>query len=174
MTGTVLTPITRFTGEHGFLSNFSPDPVELPWLQGIIFPTAEHAFQALKTNALSDIMLIQGASTPARAKQYGRKLTLRPDWDQVKRRMMMEVLLAKFGASTQLTRMLAGTGHRMLVEGNTWGDWYWGAIPVSHLKTSPGLNRELVHAPFWYPDFEEKPGTQLAGWILMMVREIVP
>ena len=40
--------ISRFHGEHAFLSNFSPHPVELPWAEGLVFPTAEHAYQAAK------------------------------------------------------------------------------------------------------------------------------
>ena len=40
--------IAEFEGEYFFLSNFSPHPVRI---DGVEYPTAEHAFQALKTDS---------------------------------------------------------------------------------------------------------------------------
>ena len=37
--------ITKFDGDHFFLSNFFPAPLEF---EGMMFKTSEHAFQAMK------------------------------------------------------------------------------------------------------------------------------
>lgn len=161
-------PVASFTGQYEFLSNFSPDPVELPWQQGLIFRTAEHAFQACKSENEADVIRIHAASTPYRAKQLGRQVTLRPDWEQVKRRMMTEVLLAKFGGNRELTTLLTATGRMVLVEGNTWGDDYWGAVPYElGVPVPPAL-------PFWTsPGTVRLAGQNWLGRILMMVRELL-
>lgn len=39
---------------------------------------------------------------------------------------MAEILEAKFRSRTDLAGRLLATGHVILVEGNTWGDTYWG------------------------------------------------
>lgn len=164
--------ISSFHGEHRFLSNFWPCPVELPWLDGIIFPTAEHAFQACKSEELGDVMLVLAAPTPGEAKRTGRRITIRPDWDQIRKRIMMEVLLAKFGGSTELAAALVATGDHHLVEGNNWGDKFWGALLVTsdrHMPINPQVGVNL-----WVP----AAGSMLAGenWLgrlLMMTRDIV-
>lgn len=132
------TPVTRFTGEHAALSNFAPTPFtlrDIPW------PTSEHAFQAFKSQDPNIWQRIASRPSPAWAKQSGRQLHLRPDWEQVKKRIMLGVLMAKFTQNPAALAVLAGTGDRRLVEGNTWHDQIWGDCecgkPACQL---PGLN----------------------------------
>lgn len=161
--------IVSFTGEHEFLSNFHEHPFMLPALPGTWFNTAEHAFQAAKAMSGVDWAKIVRAPTPYQAKKIGRAIDCRPDWDQIKRQVMLEVLMAKFNLTTSgndLPGQLRDTGDAVLVEGNTWNDRYWGAVPIGQVQRG--------NYPIWKPD----EGSWLAGhnWlgrILMMVREVL-
>lgn len=109
-------------GKNGFLSNFCQS---LIWFGGIQYPTVEHAFQGSKTldwDAREKIALLK---TPAEAKQVGRTVTLRPDWEQMKLDVMYKLLQLKFGIPLYKQLLLA-TGDDYLEETNTWGDTYWG------------------------------------------------
>ena len=39
---------------------------------------------------------------------------------------MYEIVLAKFSQNEYLKRRLLETGNALLIEGNDWGDTYWG------------------------------------------------
>jgi ribA/ribD-fused uncharacterized protein len=105
---------------------------------GIEYRTAEHAFQAAKTLDYGDRMRIAACPTPGDAKRLGRdakKITLRLDWEECKDAIMMEILLMKFTMHVDIRRKLIATAPRRLIEGNTWGDTYWGVV------NGVGLNR---------------------------------
>ena len=114
--------IDRFRGDHAFLSNFHRAPFR--W-QGNVWPTSEAAFQAAKTRDERMRERIRKAPSPATAKRLGRRADLRPDWEHVKDDVMHSILRAKF-AVPELRDALLATGDAELVEGNTWGDTYWG------------------------------------------------
>ena len=116
-------PIVYFRGQHHFLSNFFP--VELIF-NGIHFPTLEHAYQAAKSFDIDGMYSIQQCSA-GRAKRMGQKIDLRPDWEEVKLFVMKELVSKKF-SDPQLGFLLMDTRDRKLVEGNSWGDTYWGRI----------------------------------------------
>lgn len=115
-------PIDGFRDEHAFLSNFYAHPIEI---EGAVYPTAEHAFQALKTEDPAERERVRTAATPKSAKVLGRRVKLRPDWDTVRLSVMEQVVRAKF-ADPEMADLLLGTGHRKLIEGNTWRDRFWG------------------------------------------------
>jgi len=117
------TKIKEFQGEFRFLSNFWPARLHH---DGIEYPTTEHAFQAAKTLDFRDRWNISKLPTPADAKREGRKLVLRPDWEAVKDQVMLELTILKFMNHRKLKEQLLATGHAELIEGNTWGDKYWG------------------------------------------------
>jgi hypothetical protein len=66
---------------------------------------------------------IRRAGKPGEAKRRGRRATIRPDWEEVKLDVMEDLLRQKF---VGLARALVMTGDEELVEGNTWGDRFWG------------------------------------------------
>lgn len=133
-----------------------PVVVGLPWWDpnvGTSFPSVEHAFQAAKvepgepgfTEHYKRIATAgldeqgRGTADPGLAKRLGSPAgfqgagaTLRSGWDQgVKVMVMLACLRAKFhptrsGDDGELARLLIATSPRVLVEGNTWGDTYWG------------------------------------------------
>ncbi|MFT0803343.1 NADAR family protein [Bacillus swezeyi] len=63
---------------------------------------------------------------PNLAKRKGRRVKLRPDWEEVKETFMYEIVKAKFEQNDQLKNRLLQTGESTLIEGNTWGDRVWG------------------------------------------------
>lgn len=114
--------ISSFHGEHFFLSNFYP--FELVW-DGATYPTVEHAYQASKTEDPALRRDIAHAGTPGGAKRMGRSVPLRPDWEDVKLDIMRQLIRLKF-KDLDLRAALLTTGSSYLIEGNTWGDTYWG------------------------------------------------
>lgn len=117
-----MTEIRTFRGKYYFLSNFYP--CRIVW-EGLEYPSSEHAFQAAKTLWPAMREKISTASSPAIAKSYGRRCRLRPDWEEVKLDVMNEILTIKFSNPT-LAAKLKATGDATLIEGNTWGDQFWG------------------------------------------------
>lgn len=131
-------PITRFTGDYGFLSNFFVSP--FPYGR-IAWPTVEHAFQAHKTLDPAARAAIASLPTAREAKKAGRALDLRPDWEQIRKQVMLDLLIAKFRHYPKLARRLAETGGQPLVEGNAWHDQYWGSCNCGQPACQqPGLN----------------------------------
>jgi ribA/ribD-fused uncharacterized protein len=109
--------IVEFKNDYRFLSNF--------WPVGSRGLTIEHYYQAAKTKDWAEKDAIYRASTPGQAKHLGLKVTLRSDWEENKDAVMLSLLRWKF-EDAQLREMLLDTGDAALVEGNTWGDTYWG------------------------------------------------
>jgi ribA/ribD-fused uncharacterized protein len=122
-----MTAITRFRGNYAFLSNFYSSPITV---NGIAFPTVEHAFQAAKVRLdhprrRDAQILIAEHPTPAGAKRAGRSVTLRADWKTAHLPIMRRLLALKF-ADRRLRRLLMDTSDLPLIEGNDWKDTYWG------------------------------------------------
>jgi ribA/ribD-fused uncharacterized protein len=115
-------PILSFSGPWRPLSNFWFVPVRL---DGLKYRSVEHAYQAAKTPDLFWRRHIQKASTPGGAKNLGSRVPLRPDWDDIRVPTMDRLLRQKFDVP-ELGRLLLSTGLAELVEGNTWGDTFWG------------------------------------------------
>ena len=115
--------IREFHGRYRFLSNFYPCSIKV---EDIEFPSVEHAFQAMKTLNPRIRRNIALLPTPGKAKQFGRVLQLREDWDTVRYPIMMELVRQKFTRYGDLAVMLLDTYPAKLVEGNYWNDTYWG------------------------------------------------
>jgi ribA/ribD-fused uncharacterized protein len=115
--------IDNFTGPNAFLSNFYP--CIFNW-DGTTWVTSEHAYQAAKMVLPNDRLQIQRAVTPGQAKKLGRWLRKRDNFDSIKSKIMLEIVEAKFSQNPDLMARLLATGTHELVEGNTWGDTYWG------------------------------------------------
>lgn len=107
--------ISNFHGDYAFLSNFWPGGKD----------TLEHKFQAAKTLDQEERLTILSAATPGRAKKLGQKCKLRPNWEKIKISVMRDLLKEKF-QDPDLRQWLLETGDEELVEGNTWGDTFWG------------------------------------------------
>jgi len=116
--------IDSFSGDDAFLSNFFPSPIE--WREKT-WTTVEHAYQAAKALREEDAEKIRLAETPGRAKRLGRKVSLKPTWDSAKIAIMTRLVREKFVQNPGLRDRLLLTIGEELVEGNTWGDTFWGS-----------------------------------------------
>jgi len=164
--------ISHFVGEYRFLSNFYP--CRIVW-DDEEYPSAEHAFQAAKTLDPLEATSIRKASTPFQAKQRGRKVTLRDDWEEIKDFVMLEILRRKFSVLEFRDRLLA-TKDANLVEGNTWGDLYWGVCDgrgknrlgelLMHVREEQKAQKDLPH-PSERSCPAVKPGSGRKGTIVM-------
>lgn len=141
------TAITSFTGEYRFLSNFALTPVTI----GVIWPTAEHAYQAFKSRDQHYHDVILHTETPGQAKRLGRTVALRSDWEDVKVPIMTGIVTAKFRQNPSAATSLKETGNAWLTEGNSWHDQFWGDCFCGRPACT------VV-------------GRNVLGWILMMVR----
>jgi ribA/ribD-fused uncharacterized protein len=122
--------IEKFTGQYRFLSNF--------WICDIFFVPAhldcnemfhaisvEHAFQAMKAASVEDVRSVLACETPGDAKHKGKEIKLRSGWDKIKNAEMEALLYKKFQIPELKMSLMLTTGAE-LIEGNSWGDTYWG------------------------------------------------
>jgi ribA/ribD-fused uncharacterized protein len=114
--------INFFRGRYDFLSNFYVREIVY---NGFTYKSTEHAYQAAK--AIDPLIhdVIAAADTPGQSKKLVRKIQIREDWAEVKDKIMLDVLRLKFKHYDLRSKLLA-TGNATLIEGNTWGDVYWG------------------------------------------------
>jgi ribA/ribD-fused uncharacterized protein len=130
--------IPRFENEHFFLSNFYENPIFFDSPIGMLqFKTGEHAFQAAKYKAMDPedqkkridyVKAVMDAPTASKAKYAGRSVKIDlAKWEEVKVEAMRDVVFNKF-ESPDMSAKLLSTGFAMLVEGNDWGDTFWGRV----------------------------------------------
>ena len=108
-------------------TNFYSAPINM---NGIMYPTTEHYFQAQKFSPSYPQIVeeIRRASTPREAFNGARKYSdlVRTDWHYGYKDQVMEYALqAKFTQHPNLKQMLIGTGNKKIVE-HTINDSYWG------------------------------------------------
>ena len=95
---TPLEEIDYFRGEYEFLSNFYPTKVVF---DGITYYNAESAYQAQKCFLQTDRLRFALLSADE-AKRLGQKIEIRSDWDEIKYRVMEQVVYAKFAQNPVL------------------------------------------------------------------------
>lgn len=142
--------IAHFDGEFRFLSNFYPFQVKM---EGMVYPSVEHAYQAAKSLDMVDRRMIAELSTPGKAKRAGRILRIRNDWMNIRIPVMEYLVRQKFGKNSILREKLIETYPEELIEGNDWGDTFWGMVAEYKDKN-----------PMWI-------GENHLGEILMKIRQ---
>lgn len=129
--------VPEFRGDYYFLSNYDQ---HMPFVwRNKEFTSGEQAFSYAKTlyprggfnagvesHEIGDKIL--RAATPGEAKALGRRTPVDLElWDGGhKVQIMREIVHAKFQGVTGYGGKLLNTGAMMLVEGNDWGDTFWG------------------------------------------------
>ena len=116
--------IDKFEGEYKFLSNFYPGDhraLELKYQVSKIRISSKESHEwAAK---------IWKCKTPKEARTIGKhklpKKLMKHDFDEKKTIIMFELLKEKF-SDNKLKKKLLATGHAKLIEGNWWGDTFWG------------------------------------------------
>lgn len=140
--------ITSFQGEYRFLSNFWKVEIEY---EDVLYPSVEHAYEAMKTTDKWIRQTIANQETAGRAKNYGKYIELRKDWESIKDNIMLELNRIKY-CDRELRQKLLLTGTVELIEGNHWHDNYWGECSCTDCLRFP-------------------PGNNKLGKILMQIRE---
>lgn len=114
-----------FTKDMIALSNFDETAFYVPSL-GIWVKSNEHLYNMYKTLIQTERDKVLAADSPGKAKGIGRRVTLRPGWDNgVRLRAMQTGLLTKF-AVPELREVLDSTGTLHLIETNRHHDSTWG------------------------------------------------
>lgn len=142
--------IDRFEGDMYFLSNFYP--VEFIY-KGVKYLNSEAAFHAQKQPGREHEF---ANLTPDQAKKLGRSVKLREDWEVVKNDIMHDIVYEKFNQNPNLRRLLIDTGDAYLMEGNWWGDTYWGVckgigknqLGIILMKVRDELSSTMVSATY--------------------------
>ena len=118
----IVNSITEFENEYYFLSNFYEVSIEY---DGLTYGSSEAAFQAQKCMTKEEKLAFTEYD-PDKSKRAGKRVKLSSDWEDVKIRIMEDILRAKFTQHEDIAQRLIDTGEKVLVEGNDWGDVFWG------------------------------------------------
>ncbi|CAE7784604.1 ybiA [Symbiodinium sp. CCMP2456] len=111
--------------ERDEFANFFPCSIEK---DGIVYPSAEHFFQAHKTLEEKQRQRIASASFEE-VYGLGQAATLRPDWEAVKLEVMLEAAERKYAQNPKLAKALLATkGEEMTFTPSAgfWGVDAWG------------------------------------------------
>jgi ribA/ribD-fused uncharacterized protein len=106
---------------------------------GIAYWTVEQYYQAMKTLNTNHRSTI-ATSSAGDAKKLGRKVELRPDWEEIKLSVMEKALRYKFQRGTSQYKKLMSTGSEKIVEWNYWHDNYWGVCTCQRCSARRGEN----------------------------------
>lgn len=109
----------KFRNEYSFLSNMYECSIIY---KGITYKCVESAFQAQKDlSRVNEFAKLSGVE----AKYLGRKVSLRPDWNEVKVNIMYNIVRNKFKQNPELAQKLKNISGP-ITEENTWNDTFWG------------------------------------------------
>jgi len=101
----------EFKGPYKCLSNSYLSPIIV---EGISYPSVEHAFRAAK---ISDRFLKLQISKTSRLSDVEKLLQdawIRPNWDDVKYATLHQLVKLKFESNNELAKILIGTGTKPL------------------------------------------------------------
>ena len=120
--------------EYGCFSNFFPSPVDL---EGVIYATSEHYYQAMKAKTQEEHDYIAEAPTPHESRNRGKQCQIRDGWDNMRDDVMLTVVVTKFTQHSNLADILLSTGDEELIEWAPW-DKYWGKAEDGQGKNKLG------------------------------------
>ena len=108
---------------YNWFSNFELTPIEC---NGMLFPSVENYYQFSKIDNPTLIETKQFTSiTPSNAKQLGRRIKIRNDWEHIKFNVMFTGLITKIKQHSDFkAKLLATEGD--IIEWNNWNDKTWG------------------------------------------------
>lgn len=112
----------RTREKWGAFSNFARIPV---LIDGKLWKTTEHYYQAMKFPDEQTQEIIRSCDTPRMAADLGRSYAARRDWDSVKELYMLIALSHKTEQHEDVKALLLETGDLRIVEESP-HDYYWG------------------------------------------------
>ena len=122
----------QFKGEYAWLSNFAPVEIEY---EGRTYPSLEHAYQAARSIDPSWKDYCASGVSSGNVKRKSKNIIYSADWMEVRVAVMKELCIKKYADPDYKAKLLA-TGSLEIIEGNTWGDTFWGV----DIRTGEGLN----------------------------------
>jgi predicted NAD-dependent protein-ADP-ribosyltransferase YbiA (DUF1768 family) len=85
----------------------------------------ETEYQVAKCKDSKDRVRFLGLA-PGKAKRLGKIIPIREDWESIKLGVMESLVAGKFINWKDLGQKLINTHPMELIEGNWWGDRFWG------------------------------------------------
>lgn len=117
--------VLAFQSPHSPLSNLFITPIER---NGIVYPSAEHAYQHAKAISCEDYALAQsilGNLCPFEAMATGKRVSTNKEWQSSQLKVMEEILRLKMEQASAFADELKATENNYLVE-NTRSP-FWGS-----------------------------------------------
>lgn len=115
-------PYSNFVGGPFLITSelrfFSPSDEPLS------YRTVEHFYQAMKATTVDEFDAVRNTRDTWMAKSLGQRVTLRPDWEQVKYEVMKHALRVKF-SQPAYKRVMIGDRELLLAEDSP-TDFVWG------------------------------------------------
>lgn len=124
--------ITEFKNGYRWLSNFYPCEIQFG---DYVYPTVEHAYQSAKSNDDLWKQYCVQELNPVIIKKESKLVKLVYNWESIKVNVMWKCINRKYNKEP-FKQLLIDTKKELLVEGNNWGDEFWGV----NLKTGKGKN----------------------------------
>ena len=118
-------PIRFYTPEFYVFNNFSAHAV---MFGGKLYPTSEHAYQAVKCTDPEGREDIRNARSPLEAKILANELyksARDPDWANKKVAVLEEILRAKVAQHPEAQEALRKSGSEIIIEDSP-DDYFWG------------------------------------------------
>ena len=118
--------IKFYSSGFDVLDNFSAHSIIV---DGIRYPTVEHAYQALKCLDENGREAIKNSISPTNAKYLSNIVYAEykdPNWDQIKLRVMAQLFNLKFDQHEDIQDALAATGSEDIQENSPY-DSFWGS-----------------------------------------------
>ena len=113
--------IKSFRNEYFFLSNmYNCDVI----YNGYLFNSAEAAYMSAKNNS-DQWLYFCLTNSPYKIKKESNRIKLVDNWDSIKLKVMNAVVRSKFSNEIMYNKLKSTIGYK-LIEGNWWGDEFWG------------------------------------------------
>jgi len=116
---------------YGCFSNFSKHPITV---DGKVYATTEHFYQASKMVSEADHESVRLSDTPKSAKNLAYCLPMKDNWEDIKYKVMVDALIYKATQHQDIKEILMNTGDEILEEASP-KDAIWGTG-----KDGKGLN----------------------------------
>lgn len=151
--------IERFRGEHFYLSNMYPLKVPILAICGVEVPTSEHVYMSGRFVDIAiqrEVAAIRADTDDSSPYAHGKAVKVfahnlvdagveqLPNWPVAKLGLTYIAVSSKFQNNPDIARLLVGTGDKELVEGNDWGDRFWGVDPVGSDNGENHLGKILM------------------------------
>jgi ribA/ribD-fused uncharacterized protein len=118
-------PVHFYNQWYDVLNNFSANAVKI---DGVIYPTGEHAYQAAKCTDPKGKKEILAATSPLQAKVIANQkyaMAKHANWNEVKLDVMESILRAKLEQHQEVREALLRSGDEEIAEDSP-GDTFWG------------------------------------------------